>query len=183
MKIVENFENKNDFININSRNNSNDNMLNGNDRMKNKENNNHILFFYNNEKIFFRNFNIRNQIPKGLVNLGVNASINSILQCFYHCKILTNYLINEKYIEDKINIKNNSISSEYINIIKELNDNNDKEYINPSKFKDILIRENPYFINTFDSHDSPKLKNKSLDSTNKSFFLLKIIKILAEINL
>ena len=86
-----------------------------------------------------------NTKPKGLQNIGATCYMNATLQCFYHIDKLTKYIINEKYIQDRINIKGNTIAYEYINLVKELYKKDGKEYIAPYNFKDILGRENPLF--------------------------------------
>ena len=93
--------------------------------------------------------------PKGLDNIGATCYMNATLQCFYHCAKLTKYIINQKYIEDNIHIKNHTISSEYINLIKELNKKDGKPSYVPKNFKDILSIENPLFrgIQANDSKD------------------------------
>ena len=93
--------------------------------------------------------------PKGLENIGATCYMNATLQCFFHCEKLTKYLISKKYIEDNIYIKNYTVTYEYINLIKELFNNDGKESFAPYKFKDILGRENPLFrgISANDSKD------------------------------
>ena len=95
------------------------------------------------------------KIPKGLDNIGATCYMNATLQCFYHCAKLTNYIISQKYIKDNIRIKNHTISSEYINLIKELNKKDGKVSYAPQNFKDILGIENPLFrgIQANDSKD------------------------------
>ena len=83
--------------------------------------------------------------PKGLSNIGATCYMNATLQCFYHVKKLTEYLINKKYFIDKISIKQNSITYAYLNLINELYNKNGKEFIEPYGFKDILSKNNPLF--------------------------------------
>ena len=93
-------------------------------------------------------FNIRtydNNNPKGLSNIGATCYMNATLQCFYHCRKLTQYLVNNKYLEDNIIVKSNSIASEYINLVKELSCKDGKVAYSPDRFKEILGRENPLF--------------------------------------
>ena len=93
-------------------------------------------------------FNIRtydNNNPKGLSNIGATCYMNATLQCFYHCRKLTQYLVNNKYLEDSIIVKSNSITSEYINLVKELSYKDGKVAYSPDRFKEILGRENPLF--------------------------------------
>ena len=93
-------------------------------------------------------FNIRtydNNNPKGLSNIGATCYMNATLQCFYHCRKLTQYLVNNKYLEDNIILKSNTITSEYINLVKELSYKDGKVAYSPDRFKEILGRENPLF--------------------------------------
>ena len=83
--------------------------------------------------------------PKGLSNIGATCYMNATLQCFYHVKKLTDYLIKETYSNDNIYIKQNSITYAYLNLINELNNKNGKEYIEPYEFKDILSKNNNLF--------------------------------------
>ena len=86
-----------------------------------------------------------NKKPKGLSNIGATCYMNATLQCFYHVEKLTEYLIKKKYKNDNINIKPNSITYAYINLVNELYDKNGKEYIEPYEFKDILSKNNLLF--------------------------------------
>ena len=84
--------------------------------------------------------------PKGLNNIGATCYMNATLQCFYHCKKLTNYLVSKKYInEDKIVVKNNSVTSAYINLVNKLYMKDGIQSLSPVEFKEILGRENPLF--------------------------------------
>ena len=94
----------------------------------------------NNLNIFTNNSN-----PKGLDNIGATCYMNATLQCFYHCKKLTKYFLDNKHLQDGINIKNNTITAEYINLVKELSKKDGKSSYAPYRFKEILSRENPLF--------------------------------------
>ena len=94
----------------------------------------------NNLNIFTINSN-----PKGLDNIGATCYMNATLQCFYHCKKLTKYFLDNKHLQDGINIKNNTITAEYINLVKELSKKDGKSSYAPYRFKEILSRENPLF--------------------------------------
>ena len=94
----------------------------------------------NNLNIYTNNIN-----PKGLDNIGATCYMNATLQCFYHCKKLTKYFLDNKHLQDGINIKNNTITAEYINLVKELSKKDGKSSYAPYRFKEILSRENPLF--------------------------------------
>ena len=100
-----------------------------------------------NDMVFpdFNSFSLNNLMPKGLNNIGATCYMNATLQCFYHCSKLTKYLVSNKYIKDNIQIKNNTISYEYINLVKELYSKDGKGAYSPYKFKEILGRENSLF--------------------------------------
>ena len=83
--------------------------------------------------------------PKVLDNIGATCYMNATLQCFYHCAKLTKYILSQKYIKDNIHIKSHTISSDYINLIKELNKKDGKVSYAPNNFKDILGLENQLF--------------------------------------
>lgn len=70
--------------------------------------------------------NFDNIIP-GLSNFGGNCYLNSILQCFYYCKDLTNFFINKK---KEIFKKGGKLSTAYLNLILKLNK---KEKYNDAK--------------------------------------------------
>ena len=98
----------------------------------------------------FRNLNPRTTPlfktqPKGLANIGATCYMNSTIQCFYHCKKLTNYLVTDQYKYDNISVPYNSITSAYINLVKELNYKNGQTDYAPYEFKDILGKKNPLF--------------------------------------
>ena len=71
--------------------------------------------------------------------------MNATLQCFYHCKKLTKYLIGGRYVLDNIKIPKDSITNEYIKLVKELSYKNGKESYAPYDFKEILGQKNPLF--------------------------------------
>ena len=83
--------------------------------------------------------------PKGLDNIGATCYMNATLQCFYHCKKLTKYLLGGGYVLDNIKIPKDSITSEYIKLVKELSYKNGKESYAPYDFKEILGQKNPLF--------------------------------------
>ena len=57
-------------------------------------------------------------IIPGLSNFGCNCYLNSILQCFYYCKDLTNFCIRNK---NEIIKKGGKLSNAYLNLILRLN--------------------------------------------------------------
>ena len=83
--------------------------------------------------------------PKGLQNIGATCYMNATLQCFYHCKKLTQYLSGNKYLNDNITVPYNSITSEYIKLVKELSYKNGEKDYAPYNFKEILGIKNPLF--------------------------------------
>ena len=83
--------------------------------------------------------------PKGLDNIGATCYMNATLQCFYHCKKLTNYFLSGKYESDEITIPENSITNEYIKLVKQLNVKDGKQSYAPYDFKKILGEKNPLF--------------------------------------
>ena len=147
---------------------------------------------------YYQNLLNEDKKPKGLSNIGATCYMNATLQCFYHVKKLTEYLINKKYYIDSISIKQNSITYAYLNLINELYNKNGKEYIEPYEFKDILSKNNPLFkgIAANDSkdlilyleealHDELKIKknigndfnrNINLDQRNENAILTYFIK-------
>jgi len=94
---------------------------------------------------YYQNLLNEDKKPKGLSNIGATCYMNATLQCFYHVKKLTEYLIKKNYYIDNISIKQNSITYAYLNLINELYKKNGKEYIEPYEFKDILSKNNPLF--------------------------------------
>ena len=77
-------------------------------------------------------------VVPGLSNFEGNCYLNSILQCFYYCDDLTNYLIsNEKEI-----IKNKGkLSNAYLDLILRLNE---KEKYNSAKVFLKILKEVSY---------------------------------------
>ena len=88
---------------------------------------------------------LRKSLPKGLANIGATCYMNATLQCFYHCKKLTNYLTSDRYRYNNISIPYNSITSEYIKLVKELSYKDGQKDYAPYDFKDILGAKNPLF--------------------------------------
>ena len=104
---------------------------------------------------------------RGLANIGATCYMNATLQCFYHVKALSENLINDKQIHDKM-----EITFCYKQLIEELTgcsnrqrfridmqnyrqDQKLKDYIEPHKFKDLIGEKNPLFkgIKACDSKD------------------------------
>ena len=88
---------------------------------------------------------LKKSLPKGLANIGATCYMNATLQCFYHCKKLTKYLIEDRYKYNNISIPYNSITSEYIKLVKELSYKNGQKDYAPYDFKDVLGAKNPLF--------------------------------------
>ena len=91
-----------------------------------KKKNNYPKYPINNIEI--DNF-LKKEIP-GLYNFEGNCYLNSILQCFYYCKDLTNYFIDNK---NEIIIKGGKLSNAYLNLIlrlkKKENNNSAKKFL------------------------------------------------------
>ena len=112
-----------------------------NDKPNNKRyDNKYDLYDFNNN-----NLSVITRQPKGLENIGATCYMNATLQCFYHCANLTKYIISKKYIKDRVNVRNNTVTYEYIELVNQLYNYDGKKYIAPYRFKDILGRENPLF--------------------------------------
>ena len=116
----------------------------------------------------FKNVNLDFFIrARGLDNVGATCYMNSTLQCFYHVKELSENLINDNKINKKL-----KLTFCYKNLIEELtgckdrkkfhvgrlnyvDDENLKESIKPSEFKDLISDMNPLFkgVQANDSKD------------------------------
>lgn len=77
---------------------------------------------------------------KGLKNFGSNCYLNSIIQCFFHCRKLTDYLI-----QNKENCKG-EITKEYTNLIIKLKDNKDKTNPNTRLLLEALKKKDEFYI-------------------------------------
>ena len=83
--------------------------------------------------------------PKGLRNIGATCYMNATLQCFFHIKKLTKYLIENGYVKNNIEIPFDSLTGEYIKLVKEISYKDGQTDYAPYDFKDILGRKNPLF--------------------------------------
>ena len=83
--------------------------------------------------------------PKGLSNIGATCYMNATLQCFYHTKKLTEYLVFNKYSKDNINIEPYTISYEYMRLVKELYNKDGQIEYAPHSFKNLLGKKNSLF--------------------------------------
>ena len=68
--------------------------------------------------LFMETNDFEEKIIPGLSNFGCNCYLNSILQCFYYCKDLTNFCIRNK---NEIIKKGGKLSNAYLNLILRLN--------------------------------------------------------------
>ena len=113
--------------------------INGGDEDEMNEENINNLVSYDYDNPYPINYIYINSFPKnkipGLSNFEGNCYLNSILQCFYYCDDLTNYLIsNEKEI-----IKNKGkLSNAYLDLILRLNE---KEKYNSAKVFLKMLKE------------------------------------------
>ena len=115
--------------------------------------------------------------PKGLRNIGATCYMNATLQCFFHVKKLTKYFVDKIYVADDIKVPDNSITSEYIKLVKELYHKDGQQDYAPYEFKDILGKKNPLFqgIAANDSKDlilfleEELAKELALKNTKKIF--------------
>ena len=93
--------------------------------------------FIDNDDPYHRMLIKTNVFPKmkipGLSNFKGNCYLNSVLQCFYYCKDLTNFFVSNK---DKIKEKGGILSTAYLNLILRLNEN--KEYNDAKIFLNAL---------------------------------------------
>jgi ubiquitin C-terminal hydrolase len=104
---------------------------------------------------------------RGLANIGATCYMNATLQCFYHVKALSENLINDEKINNKM-----EITFCYKNLIEELTgctnkrkfkidmqnfteDKKLKDYIEPKKFKKLIGEKNSLFkgVKACDSKD------------------------------
>ena len=77
--------------------------------------------------------------PKGLENIGGTCYMNTVLQCFYHVKELTEFFLSEN--ETRFN--NKSCCKSYLSVVKGLTDNIRQSSFKPTEFKEYLISINP----------------------------------------
>ena len=86
------------------------------------------------------NYEIVNKKPKGLVNLGLNCYMNSLLQCLFYIKELREHFIENK---DKFN-ENQPVCKAFAEVMDGLK-NDEKEYFVPEEFKNIIGNKNKLF--------------------------------------
>ena len=79
--------------------------------------------------------------PKGLLNLGLNCYMNSLLQCLYYIKELREFFIEEK---DKFK-EDQKICKAFAEIMNGLK-NDVKDYFEPREFKRIMGEANSLFL-------------------------------------
>lgn len=89
--------------------------------------------------------------PVGLINLNFSCYMNSCLQCFYHCKLFINEILNNK---DKIKYKNSPIANALINLVEDLNLKGTNSSLKiyqyyPKNFYDTVLQKYPKFKNSF----------------------------------
>ena len=89
--------------------------------------------------------------PRGLVNIGGTCYMNTVLQCFYHIKELSENLLrvenkNKRYFDNK------PFTKSYLTVVKGLLNEQKSSYaFEPDKFLNSLIRINQGYRNVFGS--------------------------------
>ena len=93
----------------------------------------------------------------GLNNIGATCYMNATLQCLSNTEQLTNYFLNNYIYKKKDDTK--KISNQYYKLLKKLWDSNRQQnYYSPTKFKEILSKENTLFSGK-NANDSKDLLN------------------------
>ena len=154
--------------NNNNNNDNNTNNINNTRRNSDLNNKNQIKFkrfVYNpKEKDIILNYQIG---AMGLGNIGATCYMNATLQCFYHVKMLSEFLINDDKIDKRMEITYcyKKLTEELTGIkdkkkfkknLQNLKfDNKTKGYIEPKDFKELISKKNPLFkgIKACDSKD------------------------------
>ena len=179
------FNNSQNNLNISQNNFNNNNLNNYNNNLYNNQNNNFNNNIFNSFNNDINNNNQITPIPeentqknyeiqlkfmiraRGLANVGATCYMNATLQCFYHVKALSENLINDKEINNGM-----EITYCYKKLIEELTGCTDKtkfkidmanytpnqklkDYIEPNEFKELIGDKNPLFkgIKACDSKD------------------------------
>ena len=158
--------------NINSNNYNNYNNYNNNNTYLNNNINNSNINY--NDKITQKKTGINFLTkPKGLLNVGATCYMNATLQCFYHVKELSNYLLEDNIIS----FLEMPITYSFKDLVKKLSDPNyidEYDSVKPEKFKQIISKMNPLFagIQANDSKDLilfllEKMDNELLERNKK----------------
>ena len=86
--------------------------------------------------------NLKQINPTGLYNIGGICYLNAVLQCFFHCKPLTEYFLNRDNLKYFKNEKLRPFSNSYYELVKGLCSGDCNA---ASKFKNVLIQTDDTF--------------------------------------
>ena len=98
----------------------------------------------------------------GLNNLGNSCYINSVLQCLSNTRDLTKYFLSESF-KKELNGSDGEISQSYYELIKQLWNGYNDEYINTRPFKQTFCRQTKLFCNE-EQQDAHEFLNALLDN-------------------